>query len=577
MANLLKGSYYKARFMLLVIILLTIQLLFVVGLQACSVAVGQFEANKNFDAGGFTRESFTWDYSFYFPNAKSATTNDPDHIKWKGLIATIKYPTVGDHSVTFTFKDSEEKIIAQGIGKIHIVYEERWSGKPRICYSCDLVRRNLEQTSGANDVDYQKTEVAARTLGLSGLTHHIPYKNGAAELEGLLKETDLEIWASIYSVGPENASLNRPFGADYEKWAEYFANLSLKYPNLKAFLMDDFHPESRKELTPAYVRKIMQSKNRINPNLKFLPVLYYDTAGIKYGDSELQFFESNSPYKKALTDGASMWYWGSYLKAANTANMTALNSYLSEANSVIPPALHIAGFYPIAYGKTDENDFYNPAFVKSAIANAISKSDGTSIFNVPLWVYDYDNLKQNASLFTQIPSSNSSYDYELALNIGRLTAVGLYQAIDDNLSLPGSITSATASFDTKDDVGIDYKKQGYQFKQLLVNDKVIWDADIADDGTDNIAVSKDIKPYLSGKLAKITIRLYDKRPLWDTSNFFVGNIRIIINGQMQPNNWRFDAGIAHIDKYKETLSAIAEAFAPYAEKVVKPTKLVTAK
>lgn len=559
MANLLRGSNCKVRIMLLVIILLAIQLFFVVGWQARSVTLGQIESNKNFDAGGFTGESFTWDYSFYFPSAKSATTNDTDHIKWNGLVAIIEYPTARDHDVTFTFKDSEEKIIARGIGKIHIVNEEKWSVKPRICYSCDLVIRNLGQTSDAKDIDYQKTETTARALGLSGLTHVVPTTNGPAELEKLLKETNLDIWASIYSVGVENASLNQPFGADYEKWAEYFANLSLKYPNLKAFLMDDFHPRTNKELTPAYVREITQAKNRINPNLKFLPVLYYE--------SELQLFESNSPYKTALTDGASMWYWGSYLRAANTANTIALNSYLSKANSVIPPALHIAGFYPIAYGRTDSNVFYDPAFVKSAITSAISKSDGASIFNVPLWVYDYDNLKQNSSLFIQIPSSNSSYNHELALNRGRLTAVGLYQAIGNNLSLPETITSATASFDTKDDVGIDYKRKGYQFKQLLVNDKVIWEADVAGDGTDNIGVSKDIKPYLAGKLAKITIRLYDKRPLWDTSKFFIGNIRIIINGQEQTNNWKFDAGIAYIGKYKETLNAIAEAFAPYAEKV----------
>ena len=65
------------------------------------------------------------------------------------------------------------------------------------------------------------------------------------------------------------------YGSDIKSAATDFATLSLTYPNLKGFSIDDFHYS----LTPAYVAQMMRAAYNINPNFQFVPVLYWYDIG----------------------------------------------------------------------------------------------------------------------------------------------------------------------------------------------------------------------------------------------------------------------------------------------------------
>jgi hypothetical protein len=514
----------------------------------CVTAAG---INGSLDAGGFAGESFVWNYYFYLSGVVSASTNDSAHIKWDGLNATMTYPSAGDWLVRFTFRTSGGTNYS-GTGRIRIVEKEEWIEKPRIDWNPQFVMSDFRQGT----VDYAKTEAAAKALNVNGVATLVC--GSYSVMEGLLNNTDLYVWPIIYG---RNHSLERNciFGDDYDSWAVFFANMSLKYKNLQAFIIDDFHPtkSSNDLFTPSYVLKFMQAKNRINPNLRFIPVLYFDSSA---GD-ELDYYRSGNPYKTTLADGGTMWYWGSYRKLYDAATFDA---YLKDAHQTIRPKASIIGIYPIAYSQSGESMYYGKSTVSDLVAAAVEESDGVHVFAVPLWIHDLGYVKENATIFRQLVNNNPSFSYRLGVASGYGTFSGWYQGIVQNLSLPSVISSANISFQVKDSRGISDDYLGYHFKQLLVNGVVLWDADASSDSTDTLAIKKDLKGHLAGSKAQITIRLYDKISVGNMPvDMYVGNISIYVNGVRVANNWSYVSDIEsnYTRKLNETFYSVSGALA----------------
>jgi hypothetical protein len=67
------------------------------------------------------------------------------------------------------------------------------------------------------------------------------------------------------------------------RWAEEIARLSLQHTNLTAWVIDDFY-ENHALYTPAYVREMQQRATRLNPRLRFLPLMYYWEINRKFAD-----------------------------------------------------------------------------------------------------------------------------------------------------------------------------------------------------------------------------------------------------------------------------------------------------
>lgn len=88
---------------------------------------------------------------------------------------------------------------------------------------------------------------------------------------------DIDVW--VYLVPPSESPpqfgrrYSEPFRLDYALWAEEIARLSLRHPNLTAWVIDDFFT-NRAFFTPERLREMRGRARAVNPRLAFLPLLY---------------------------------------------------------------------------------------------------------------------------------------------------------------------------------------------------------------------------------------------------------------------------------------------------------------
>jgi len=94
------------------------------------------------------------------------------------------------------------------------------------------------------------------------------------------RDAGIEVW--VYLVPPSEPPAPEPFRYDYVRWAREIALLSRRYPNLKAWVIDDFY--GNRLFTPDYIAKVQRSAKGINPDLAFLPLMYYDQINLKFAE-----------------------------------------------------------------------------------------------------------------------------------------------------------------------------------------------------------------------------------------------------------------------------------------------------
>jgi hypothetical protein len=95
----------------------------------------------------------------------------------------------------------------------------------------------------------------------------------------------IEVW--VYLVPPSESAPKysnlypEPFRLDYQQWAEEIAKLSLRHTNLTAWVIDDFY-ENHQLYTPPYVGQMQERSKRINPRLRFLPLMYFNEINRRF-------------------------------------------------------------------------------------------------------------------------------------------------------------------------------------------------------------------------------------------------------------------------------------------------------
>lgn len=106
----------------------------------------------------------------------------------------------------------------------------------------------------------------------------------------LAKKQGLKVWVSLVPPSESKPIAKRssePYQMDYKTWATAIARLSVKYPNLVAWSIDDF-AHNLKFFTRSYTDSCLKGARAINPNLAFVPCIYYrqinPTLAANYGD-----------------------------------------------------------------------------------------------------------------------------------------------------------------------------------------------------------------------------------------------------------------------------------------------------
>lgn len=102
-----------------------------------------------------------------------------------------------------------------------------------------------------------------------------------------------------YIVPPTETRLDgrasRPHIMDYIAWARDFAELSLQYPVLTAWAIDDFDQGMNSTVfTGEYLSQIREAQDEINPSLGFFTCAYFETA------SSEEFIDAYAPYVDGL-------------------------------------------------------------------------------------------------------------------------------------------------------------------------------------------------------------------------------------------------------------------------------------
>ena len=236
-------------------------------------------------------------------------------------------------------------------------------------------------------------------------------------------EAGIDVWA--YLVPPSEPPPSAPFGLDFARWGEEIAKLSLQHPNLKAWSIDDFYANTSKLLTRDYVRTMQARTKVVQPQLAFLPLMYYREITRKFVDDYHD-----------IVDGVIAAY--------------------PEDRDEIAAAWEIL------------ND------VRTAHAGELSYP-----YSQPSHAGDFIQAAQTVTVLTS----------------GR----------------------ATLGFSEKDDFC--GKTEGYHFKQLLVDDAVVWEQDVAGGDAKWQDVRVDVTDAVRGKEAvTVAFRLFDKKGV---SNFGV--------------------------------------------------------
>ncbi|MBN2102285.1 MAG: hypothetical protein JW716_05440 [Candidatus Aenigmarchaeota archaeon] len=103
------------------------------------------------------------------------------------------------------------------------------------------------------------------------------------DLPGFLEEAEkegIDVWITL---SPPQETVSQPFGIDYMKWAEEISKLSLEYPCIKAWSIDNILLFASAE-NEQYFSGVFSKARGINPKLEFIPVVYYsDVQSANFG------------------------------------------------------------------------------------------------------------------------------------------------------------------------------------------------------------------------------------------------------------------------------------------------------
>ncbi|MFB6723936.1 hypothetical protein ACFCV3_27405 [Kribbella sp. NPDC056345] len=327
-----------------------------------------------------------------------------------------------------------------------------------------------------------------------------------SEFAPLARAAGIDIWLDLVPPSecqadrPEGPYLegycSRPFKLDFVAWARNIATLSLQYPNIKAWQIDDFLIGQNQQLfTTQYLAQIKQTQDAINPNLGFLTTMYH----WDYTDEHL---DRLAPY----IDGVLFPYLGG---GQSTTDSRYVAAQLDELLAKLTPRhldlillLYTDRFLDAALSPSPE---YVAESLKQAMPYAADgRIGGIVAYGAPV---NYDRRPT-------IASNNLAQTGEGRLSFAQgiyttAPATGFAEAYQQ-VTVDPAAGSYNLRFATYDQVSRTPAKSGKLYKEVLVDDQVVWRSDVADEfGFTWAPASVDLTAALRGKTtAKLSLKLY---------------------------------------------------------------------
>ncbi|WP_373803146.1 hypothetical protein [Bacteroides heparinolyticus] len=194
-------------------------------------------------------------------------------------------------------------------------------------------------------------------------------------------EERIAVWVTVVpptESKPKAKWSSEPYGLDYIKWSEEIARLSVKYPNLVAFSIDDF-VHNLKFYTPEYVRKMKDEIDRYNPSLLFIPCSYYRQI-------TKDFAQNYGP----LIDGL-LFPYRAESEGGNLQNAGLVDSEIACLRTLFAEGMPIyVDIYLTAHSRLGAT---TPSYVEELLRRSKEHADGVLIYTHPNPVSDAEKYR----------------------------------------------------------------------------------------------------------------------------------------------------------------------------------------
>ncbi|MCK6256238.1 hypothetical protein LCY76_06445 [Fictibacillus sp. KIGAM418] len=299
----------------------------------------------------------------------------------------------------------------------------------------------------------------------------------------------------VYVVPPTESTGERksyPYTTDYLAWSREIAKLSIQYPNVIGWAIDDFNHNLNK-FTPEYMDQMKKTSEAINPDLFFSPLMYTDSLNESFLQTRGAYIDG---VILAFRDGI---YRNTQVYASEQEQIDSAYSLLSKYNLPL---------YWMIYASQLSKTPANPSadYVRKVTQIALENMKKGKIEGTISYV-----LKKN---FEPEPTDDKAYDDTGYLNFfigsGVPSSAGNYAQATQRVRV-NKADNYSLTFQTMN-LGADVS--GYHKKQLLIDGKVVWEQDTAEIVPDLLwkPVTVDLKPYLAGKSwADVSFRFYENK------------------------------------------------------------------
>jgi hypothetical protein len=302
---------------------------------------------------------------------------------------------------------------------------------------------------------------------------------------------------------PETCDAYLPFHADYVAWGVAIARLSVQYPALRAWTVDDMD-YNLSVFTPSYVGAMNAAASAIQRHLDFYLELYWPSITKPLIDAYAHTFDGLiMPYRDGLYSD------------------TAMTDTVQAEIDTVSGLLRGRGtkFILMVYGNTLSRTMVSPdvdyvsRVLDTAMANILTrKIDGVIVWNLLL------SAAGRPAGGSQNLARSGMGALSLSVAPDTATAPGQYAEASSTIHLTAGSTSCVLRFWTRDDVSTD-ALPGYHDLEIFVGGTLVWHQDVADYGFGWRAPPPLIvTPDLVNGMAPLRVRLTE---LKGVSNFEV--------------------------------------------------------
>ncbi|MFC1420545.1 hypothetical protein [Streptacidiphilus cavernicola] len=350
----------------------------------------------------------------------------------------------------------------------------------------------------------------ARLVALHANTYDylVEQPNDWVDLPGFLsaaQTSGIQVFAYLlpptecpHSTGGSTCDTYAPDAADYPQWGADLNALHGVHPNLVAWTIDDMDSGANTALfTPSYVATIRASA----PDLQFF----------------LQFYQPSMTAAKIATyaghaDGVIMPYRDG--AQADTVTTDTLQSEVAADTALLNP--YGMRLIVMVYGDTLGSDAAtstaelppDTGYVRTVTAQAWADVKAGTIAGVIVWKQALATPGVPAYRSAALSSwGNGVLDFTIGPKVG--TTAGDFAQAAAKVTLDPGSTSCTLALSRRDDRDTT-APSGYHQKRAYVNGTLVWNSDVASEGTDWYSSSPlDLTPYLSGGSATLALQLFE--------------------------------------------------------------------